>query len=592
MASYTPEVKQAHAFREISQDFTTPEEIFREAIANALDAYAHRIWLRVAVEDRRGREMVLIDLSDDGIGMNIESIKAFFNLSDSVKPTSPPAGRRERKMTGYKGHGTKIYYNSEHLEILSYNGIEKPIWGRISDPRGELCENRVPKAEIEEIDIESLKKKRADWGFGELLDKTGTSVHVIGYHQNAKTGLEHGRLRDHIIWFTRWGSWEGKLCDVAGISRSEVEDLRDCELYLKGLGKEDYPNDYEKIPFGHVFPAVDCTDIRTLRGEDDVDPLKYYVKTWAFSNIPLIENPDKRIDFLFAIEGEGARREYNNMLRRQRRARRPGDYLSEERYGLWLGRDFVPIQRFNEWVSEHSEYTRMHAFVNCDDLELTANRNSVENTPAELLQDIERTVRTKFENEITSSNEYGKFHDELLATERHRAASKESADYKRRLKRLEEKEYAVINGVTFYSPSSETDLIALVSGVQAVVPDLLPFVVRDYDSHFGFDGLAARNKELAINETRHLFVEFKNGLVKEFNHSFDCLEAIICWKSRVKDGETVTDLSGKTGTYRITTTGGKKNRFIVRSDNARNVEVIVLKELLEQRRYIFCPVGE
>jgi hypothetical protein len=98
------------------------------------------------------------------------------------------------------------------------------------------------------------------------------------------------------------------------------------------------------------------------------------------------------------------------MLRRQRRARRPGDYLSEERYGLWLGRDFVAVQRFNDWVSEHSEYTRMHAFVNSDNLELTANRNSVENTPAELLRDIEETVRSIFENDIANSADYVKFY--------------------------------------------------------------------------------------------------------------------------------------------------------------------------------------
>ena len=228
--------------------------------------------------------------------------------------------------------------------------------------------------------------------------------------------------------------------------------------------------------FGHVFPVEDCTDIRKLRVKDDVDPLKYYVKTWAFHDVALAKHPDKRIDFVFAIEGEGARREYNIMLRRQRRARRPGDYLSEERYGLWLGCDFVPVQRFNDWVAEHSEYTRMHAFVNCDDLELTANRNSVENTPADLLRDIEGKVRAIFENEISNSSEYIKFHDELLAIERHRAASKEGVDYKRRLKRLESKEYVTIEGTTFYSPMSEIDLVALVSGLIVKLPDLLPFL--------------------------------------------------------------------------------------------------------------------
>ena len=43
MTQYTPVVKEAHAFREISLDFTTPAEFFRESIPNSLDAYARRI---------------------------------------------------------------------------------------------------------------------------------------------------------------------------------------------------------------------------------------------------------------------------------------------------------------------------------------------------------------------------------------------------------------------------------------------------------------------------------------------------------------------------------------------------------------------
>jgi hypothetical protein len=132
-----------------------------------------------------------------------------------------------------------------------------------------------------------------------------------------------------------------------------------------------------------------------------------------------------------------------------------------------------------------------------------------------------------------------------------------------------------------------------VSGVQALVPDLLPFIVRDYDSHFGFDGLAARRKELKINETKHLFVEFKLDLKKDFNHTFELLDAIICWTARVKDGELVVDLAGKKGTYQITAgKNGEKARFIIIPGSPRNVEVVVFKELLEQRGYLFRPIGE
>ena len=93
MPQYTPHVKEAHAFREISLDFTTPAEIFREAIANSLDAYARRIWLRASVEERRGRETVLIDICDDGIGMNAPAVEAFLNLSRLSQTQRPAIGK-------------------------------------------------------------------------------------------------------------------------------------------------------------------------------------------------------------------------------------------------------------------------------------------------------------------------------------------------------------------------------------------------------------------------------------------------------------------------------------------------------------------
>ena len=220
-------------------------------------------------------------------------------------------------MTGYKGHGTKIYYNSEQVEVLSYHGQSSPVFCRMVDPRGELAVNKVPKADIETLSLEALKQRREEAGFGELGLGQGTSIRVLGYHQNTKSGLEHERLRDFVIWFTRWGSWEPKLRVVTKTTSTEVTDLTSCSLLLRGLGKEPKRDDYKQIPFGHVFPPINCTDIRELRKNDDIDPLKYYGERGLLPDVPLSKNPDKRIDFLFAIEGEGARRHYNRMLRRQ-----------------------------------------------------------------------------------------------------------------------------------------------------------------------------------------------------------------------------------------------------------------------------------
>jgi hypothetical protein len=139
MSEYTPVVREAHAFLEISKDFTTPAEIFRESIANSLDAYARTLWLRTSIRKERGRDTVVIDLSDDGGGMNGDGIRAFLNLSDSIKPKTAPSGKTVRRMTGYKGHGTKVYFNSDKLEVLSYDGASKPVYCCLPDPRGELA---------------------------------------------------------------------------------------------------------------------------------------------------------------------------------------------------------------------------------------------------------------------------------------------------------------------------------------------------------------------------------------------------------------------------------------------------------------------
>ena len=66
----------------------------------------------------------------------------------------------------------------------------------------------------------------------------------------------------------------------------------------------------------------------------------------------------------------------------------------------------IPVQKKNEWITtKGSEYTKLHAFFNCQSLKLTANRGSVENTPAEILQDVEFVVRTTYEH-ITEGDEW------------------------------------------------------------------------------------------------------------------------------------------------------------------------------------------
>jgi hypothetical protein len=89
----------------------------------------------------------------------------------------------------------------------------------------------------------------------------------------------------------------------------------------------------DHLLFGHPFPEEN-TDIRLLKNKDKESPLDYYVAKWQFKDEALIGMPNSRIDFVFYVEGDQARRTYNKMLHEKYQPWLPGYYNIEQRYGL------------------------------------------------------------------------------------------------------------------------------------------------------------------------------------------------------------------------------------------------------------------
>ena len=53
-------------------------------------------------------------------------------------------------MSGYKGHGTKIYYNSEEVEIITFNGEDAPslVGSRTRGESSRLESYQQPKLKV------------------------------------------------------------------------------------------------------------------------------------------------------------------------------------------------------------------------------------------------------------------------------------------------------------------------------------------------------------------------------------------------------------------------------------------------------------
>lgn len=555
-----PEVDEAREFLEITQDFTDPREAIREAISNSIDWGATEIEITITQDSTRPDEELVIRIRDNGVGLTENRLPTFFDLGSSP-PSEDDSRELILKRIGYKGHGTKTYFNSRRIEVESY------AWGSLcyaimDSPLEELMKGNVPEYQY-------LLEERFD-------AKPFSDITIYGYNMNRNIqDFAHDVLRDYILWFTRFGSVEKEF---------EILDHQDRMIYLQGLGRAEP----EPIEFGHRFPTEN-RNIDKLMEQCPGDWTSVFVKRWCFQHKSIIDHPGKFIDMVFYIEGDKAKRDYNPMIRGPGRTYQQGMYKVEDRYGLWVCRDYIPIRRYNEWLGLGKRLeTKYHAFVNCQDFRLTANRGDVGNTPPDLLSAIERTVRQIFEDKIIGSSEYQEYELYAELERQYQTAEQERKDFIRRRKRAMTKKVCSFKGVELIEPSMEMGVVSLFNLVYALERSVFPFHVIDYDTKRGYDTLVAYSTPADLSQESISFVEFKYMLTREFNHSFDHLMAVICWDCNLPDGAEVKDIRDKRRVLRITPARDELDydytRYMLTTPiDPHNIQVFVLKDYLRER---------
>jgi hypothetical protein len=561
MPTFSPEVEPAAEFLEISNDFTDPKEIVREAISNAFDAGATEIKVSAVIDKATGEDELVILVEDNGHGMSEQDLRAFFGLGLSTRRQKDEYGRKASSAIGEKGHGTKIYFNSRRVEVVTIAG-GTTIRAHMDDPRKTLRAGSLPTVSYE-VSSDSDSHSR-------------TLITIRGYNANQQAGFGHNELKDYIQWFTKFGSIEVVL---------KKATFMNVVLQLRGLGWSAAKP--EPLRFGHPFPEVN-TDIRHLRAKDQVSPLEWYVARWVFTSEEVIGMPEARLDFVFSIEGDQAKRMYNPMIHKKYSPWRDGEYNVEQRYGLWLCKDYFAIYRKSEWVAEKSEWTKYHAFVNCQEFRLTANRADLNNTPANVMDAVEKTVRGIFESRIMPTAEFQKYREELERQEQYRNAQQEGQDFERRRKAALAKRTATIDEVELHEPRQEGGVFSVFLRVATLRPDLFDFKIIDYDTSIGYDLLVTKDSALDLNRAALRFVEMKYELQREFNHSFKRLAAVICWDTKLTNESEVRDMTGEKRTLRVSPKSVEKEdsytKYMLVSDTEEhNIEVFVLRDYLRER---------
>lgn len=547
-----PSVCEEREFLEIAEDFSNPCEIFREAISNAFDAGASEIGISLGTLKHGSRDILQIELWDDGCGMGREQLQAFFDLGNSTS-------RDRNDAIGEKGHGTKIYYKSSRIEVVTTRD-GKQLRAIVLSPYDSLANGIKP--------LISLSSRDA------MVGEHGTRIIIDDYNHSIRDRFSHSYLKDYILWFSKTGSVEGQF----------GRDINaKVQLHLKGIDTQQS----EPIVFGHAFPE-ESKDLAKLLDEFGADAPSRFVRRWKHRGT-LKNFPDITWEAVFYLEGDEAKRLSNPMIRGRGRSLQTGMYSVQERYGLWLCKDYIPIQRMNEWVTiKGSEYTKFHAFVNCQAFRLTANRGSVMNTPPAVLEDIQREVSQFYKEKILSSNDF----TDLEWLEGQAAAfinaDKDFKDFEKRVLRLSKRKVARFKGQTFLEPENEVGVLALATALSVVDPKALPFRILDYTTYRGNDALATFSKEdLPLEKLNIGYIEFKYTLQPSFNHLFQHLRGIVCWGTAVKDGDEVVDVGDSRRTMKIIPASPLKRErtryFLEDLHKPLRIEVFVLKEYLAEQ---------
>ncbi|MDN3956160.1 ATP-binding protein [Sporolactobacillus laevolacticus] len=552
-----PSVDETQEFIEITNDFSNPLELVREAISNSFDAKANTIWISFDVIREYGESVLEIKLKDNGKGMDKEGLHSFFDLGNSSR-------RGDSESIGEKGHGTKIYLNSKSIEVITQKSNEK-YTAVVQEPYKTLYDRQIP---IVQVTKETLK-----------VSDYGTEIIIKGYNNNRRNKFTHEILKDYIYWFTKFGSIELNF---------NKDELKNSILYLKGLNREKY----EKLEFGHIFPPENH-DVSKLFDKYLVKAPEYYckkiVKTGQLKNFPEI-----KYEAIFYIEGNNVKQSYNPMLRRRGYQAPKGAYTVQERYGIWLCKDYIPIQKKNEWITyKGSEFTKFHAFLNCQELRLTANRGSIENTPHEILDDIKDVVYKEIYSKIVEGDDWRQLEWLEEEADGYRTTEKEKNDFKWRKEKINKSNIATYRGLTLVQPEKESGVFALTIQLLTVDPELLPFQILDYDTHSGIDVIVKGDHTTPIHQSKLYYVEFKKFLQNNFNHTFVNLHSIICWETDIKHGDIIEDINKEKRKMIIsapTKQGEYTKYFLDDPRNPHKIEVFVLKHYLKEKLNIeFIP---
>lgn len=505
LEKFKPQVKDVSMFKEIAQNMVNPMELLREAISNSHDAEAKAISI-IVYRNTVGK--FLIEIHDDGKGLNKADIHRFFNLGDSNKC---------RLGIGEKGLGTKTYFKSDKIMLQTQTRNNEAYRATMERPWDLLCNNSLPEYEIETIMPQT--------------GKGGTCIAIEGYMiDNPEKYFNFEIIKDYILWFTAAGSFKTYFANYTELHKY----IHNMQIAPRIFIEDRINNIKEEIAGTHQFhppqekPKIDpCEPIY----KRSVNYCRHFGPYHRATNI---DGEYVSFQMYGTISGTNCRRKIVRL--------RQGESL-KSRFGIYLAKDFIPFSKKNNMMIDLSS-NHYHLLINSQVFELTADRNNLSNQSDRKVKWVLDEAKKIISEDIIPLADEGYF--SLRRTEEIEYMVKEKQrQLETRLDNFDKIEDLLLNEIPISKRPDNESQVALLFTAIVSNPKTKQYIkpinrIGHYSHNSATDMICLDdNKNKVLVE-----IEFKLSNLFKHEHPYETFDYVVCWfvdldineKKMLKDG--------------------------------------------------------
>lgn len=544
MNVYKPQVKDVSLFREIAKNIINPLEILREAISNSHDAEAKIISIIIY---RNTNGNFVIEVQDDGRGMNLDDIHRFFNLGDSDKSSIG---------IGEKGLGTKTFFKSKKIILSTQTKNNEAFEIVMDNPWSYLCNGIIPEYTVEKKETE--------------IGNTGTSVIIEDYiMDNPEKYFNFETIKDYVLWFTAAGSFKNYFGNCTELHKF----IKNLHIAPRIFIEDKVLNIKEEIAGVHQFFPPQENPKEDLNEKIYKKSVNYCRHFGPYHKATNIDGDYVSFEVYGTISGVNCRRKIINL--------KQGETI-KSRFGVYLAKDFIPFTKKTNLMTDPN-YHHYHLLINSQAFELTADRNNLSNANDPKVKWVFNEVKKIIDNDINPLSSEGYF----------KLRKNEEQNYF-----LSEKQIRITNRLENFSkiddlcidelpivklPDNESQVIILFTSIVSNkdFKHLIKYIdkIGHYCQHSTTDLIC-----IDFNNNKVLVeVEHKLSNLFKHEHPYETFDYVVCWSVDLEINEKKKLSDGN-----VLCLNRENNEWILKYGTRKVIPVIELKNIIKGIREKVC----